>query len=170
MNSTANQEINSQNQSVNPSLEYGYFHCTKLKDGKKCDICSHIREIIFIFSHFYQQNFRIYGHLAHDQSSDNTKRWLVYAIEDQPCKKTIIESTSNPTQHWRNHKSSCNKRPSLSTGLAKHFTPNGWCPNDTGRDKMTLNFTLLTTWILQKMIWKRLHPTPWREMLRRRNE
>ena len=102
-----------------------------------------MRETNFISSQFYKQKFRIHGNLAHDQAPDNMRRWFVYAIEDQPCKKTIVGSTSNPTQRWRNHKSSCNNGPSLSTGLAKHFTLNGGCPNDTGREKNTLNFTLI---------------------------
>ena len=102
-----------------------------------------MRETDSIFSHFYNQKLRIHGHLAHDQAPVNMKRWFVYAIEDTPCMKTIIGSTSKPPERWRNHKSTCNNGPSHSTGLAKHFTLNGGCPNDTGRDKNTLNFTLL---------------------------
>ena len=58
------------------------------------------------------------------------------------------------------HKSSCNLRNSNSTGLSKHFK-NG-CPNDLGRDKMTLDFTLLdyydTTW--EKLALAKHEPGP----------
>ena len=60
-----------------------------------------------------------------------------------PCQKTTVGSTSQPTARWRNHKSTCNNGPSNSTGLSKHFTENEGCPNDTGRQKDTLNFTLI---------------------------
>ena len=70
-------------------------------------------------------------------------RWFVYLLEDTPCRKSIVGSTTKPTSRFSNHKSSCNNGPSHSTGLAKHFTLKGGCPNDTGRQKDTLNFTLV---------------------------
>ena len=64
-------------------------------------------------------------------------------IEEFPCEKAIIGSTSNPQSRWRNHKSCCNNGPSHSTGLSKHFTLGNGYPNDTGREKETLRFTLI---------------------------
>ena len=58
-----------------------------------------------------------------------------------PCYKQIVGSTTNPVSRWRTHKSTCNSQDSNSTGLAKHFMTG--CPNDLGRDKMTLDFTLI---------------------------
>ena len=52
-------------------------------------------------------------------------------------------STSNPTARCRNHKSNCNNGPCSSSGLSKHFTFNEGCPNDLGRGKETVNFTLV---------------------------
>ena len=70
-------------------------------------------------------------------------RWFIYLIEDVPCKKSIVGSTTNPTSRWSNHKSTCNNGPSTSTGLSKHFTQHGGCPNDVSRKKETLRYTLL---------------------------
>ena len=42
-------------------------------------------------------------------------------IEDMPCHKRIVGSTTNPTNRWSTHKSSCNSEKSNSTGLSKHF-------------------------------------------------
>ena len=67
---------------------------------------------------------------------------FVYVLEDIPCKKPIIGSTTNPTDRWRNHKSNCNNGKSKSMGMAKHFTVEG-CPNDVGRGKETLKMTLV---------------------------
>ena len=68
-------------------------------------------------------------------------RWFIYCIEDVPCNKQIVGSTTNPTSRWRNHKSTCNSEKSTSTGLSNHFRIG--CQNDTGRDKSTLDFTLI---------------------------
>ena len=71
-------------------------------------------------------------------------RWFVYTVDDIPCEKTYVGSTTDPPSRWRNHKSTCNKKePSTSSGLSKHFTQYGGCPNDLGREKETLNFTLV---------------------------
>ena len=102
-----------------------------------------MRETSFVESKFYSQKFRIHGHLAHDISKENMLRWFVYLIDDVPCQKSIIGSTTNPTKRWSAHKSSCNNGPSHSTGLAKHFTLGEGCPNDTGKQKETLNFSLI---------------------------
>ena len=100
-------------------------------------------ETTFVESKYFNQKFRIHGHLAHDISKEDMLRWFIYMIEDIPCQKAIIGSTSNPTSRWRNHKSCCNNGPSHSTGLSKHFTLGNGCPNDTGREKETLRFTLI---------------------------
>ena len=94
-------------------------------------------------SEFYNQNFRIHGHLSHDFNSQSKLRWYIYLLEDVPCQKQIIGSTTNPTKRFSNYKTSCNNGPSHSTGLAKHFTLKDGCPNDTGRGKDTLRFTLV---------------------------
>ena len=58
-------------------------------------------------------------------------------------KKAIIGSTTKPTSRWSTHKSNCNNGPSNTTGLSKHFTSKGGCPNDLSRQKETLRFTLI---------------------------
>ena len=100
-------------------------------------------ETNFVESRFFGTKLRIHGHLAHNVSPENMHRWFVYLVEDVPCKKAIVGSTTKPTSRWSNHKSSCNNGPSTSTGLSKHFTMNGGCPNDTGREKETLCYILI---------------------------
>ena len=100
-------------------------------------------ETNFVTSAFYNQKLRIHGHLAHDISEANMLRRFVYLIEDLPCKKAIVGSTTKPTSRWSSHKTSCNNGPSKSTGLSKHFTLKGGCPNDKSRQKETLKFTLI---------------------------
>ena len=55
--------------------------------------------------------------------------------------KMIVGSTQDPKSRWANYKSCCNRRTSNSTGLSKHFMLG--CPNDSGPEKETLNFTLI---------------------------
>ena len=107
------------------TLEYGSFHCAKFRNGKRCDMCKHMVEKGYVESKFYKQKFRIHGHLAHDIGVENKKRWFIYQIEDVPCQKSYIGSTTNPTARWRNHKSSCNIGPADKSGLAKHFQSKG---------------------------------------------
>ena len=97
----------------------------------------------YVESTFYNQKFRIHGHLAHDIGDQNKLRWFIYQIEDVLCKKSYVGSTTNPTARWRGHKSSCNIGPPNKSGLAKHFTSKGGCPNDPGPEKTNLEFTLL---------------------------
>ena len=72
---------------------------------------------------------KIHGHLAHDKIPNGVMRWFIYCIEDVPCHKQIVGSTTNPSSRWSCHKSTCNSRKSNSTGLSKHFRIG--CPNDT---------------------------------------
>ena len=86
---------------------------------------------------------RIHGHLTHDTSAEKKLKWFIYLVEYIPCQKASIGSTTNPTRRWSAHKTSCNNGPSNCTGLSKHFTFNGGCPNDLSREKETLRFTLV---------------------------
>ena len=92
---------------------------------------------------YFDKKHRIHGHLAHDKSPEGKIRWYIYTIEDTPCHKLIVGSTSTPTLRWANHKSTCNKKSSKSTGLSKHFMEGTGCPNDVGKGKETLNVTLI---------------------------
>ena len=121
--------------------KWGSYHCQKFKEGGKCDFCSHMKEKETIYSFHFNKPSKIHGFLAHDKWPDGMIRWFIYAIEDIPCQKQIVGSTTNPLERWRNHKSTCNSKKSSSTGLAKHFKLG--CPNDTGRAKTTLDFTLI---------------------------
>ena len=58
-----------------------------------------------------------------------------------PCHRQIIGSTTDPQARWRTYKSTCNSKNSNSTGLSKHFKEG--CPNDNGKEKTTLDFTLI---------------------------
>ena len=101
VNEQADMELSILQQSLlstqNENFIYGSFHCEKFKRGKKCELCSHMRETNFIYSHQYKTKFRIHGHLSHDLSLApiDKKRWYVYQIEDIPCQKQIIGSTNN---------------------------------------------------------------------------
>ena len=92
-------------------------------------------------SFHFEKSLKIHGQLAHDKIPDGFRRWFVYSIEDVPCHLQIVGSTTRPTDRWSTHKSHCNSQNSNSTGLSSHFKLG--CPNDRGRDKDTLNFTLL---------------------------
>ena len=100
-----------------------------------------MKEKEYIQSFYYNIPSKIPGHLAHDKVPDGKVRWWIYSIVDLPCEKMIVGSTTSPTDRWRTYKSTCNSRNSNSTGLANHFKRG--CPNDRGRDKITLDFTLL---------------------------
>ena len=121
--------------------KWGSFFCEKYKFGGKCDLCAHMKETETIESIYYQTKFKIHGHLRHDYSPDGKIRWFLYSIRDIPCQKIIVGSTQNPLERWRNYKSTCNKENSNSTGLSKHFMDG--CPFDTGKEKMTLRYTLI---------------------------
>ena len=121
--------------------KWGSYTCQKFKEGKKCDLCSHMREKDHIQSFHFQNFLKIHGHLAHDKIPEGYLRWFIYSIEDIPCHKRIVGSTTKPTDRWRNHKSNCNSRKSNSTGLSSHFRLG--CPNDMGKEKQTLDFTLI---------------------------
>ena len=121
--------------------KWGSFHCEKFKDGGKCDLCLHMVEKDHVESHHFGNSSKIHGHLAHDKFPIGMLRWFIYSIEDVPCQLKIVGSTTNPTSRWRNYKSNCNSENSNSSDLSKHFKAG--CPNDTGREKTTLEFTLL---------------------------
>ena len=102
-----------------------------------------MQETSVIESFYFDKKHRIHGQLAHDKAPQGKIRWYVYAIEDMPCRKLIVGSTSSPTLRWANHKSTCNRRTSKSTGLSKHFMEGSGCPNDLGKNKETLKVTLI---------------------------
>ena len=129
------------NQDNSLDTKWGSFHCDKFKRGRKCDLCSHMIEKDHVQSFHFGIPSKIHGYLSHDKIPDGALRWFIYSIEDMPCHKRIVRSTTNPTNRWSTHKSSCNSEKSNSTGLSKHFKQG--CPNDIGRDKGTLDFTLI---------------------------
>ena len=116
----------------------------KFKEGKRCDLCSHMKETSVIESLYFSKKHRIHGHLSHDTILEGKIRWYIYAIQDIPCRKIIVGSTQNPVKRWATHKSDCNQTSECKkTGLSKHFTIGDGCPLDPGRQKETLNFTLI---------------------------
>ena len=104
-------------------------------------MCNHMRETDFVESFHFLRKHRIHGNLSHDFAPEGKIRWFIYLIEDTPCHKQYVGSTQKPTQRWGTHKSTCNSMKSTSTGLSKHFMVG--CPNDAGKEKETLNFTLI---------------------------
>ena len=121
--------------------KWGSFHCNRFIEGGKCDLCAHMIEKDLVYSSYFKTYSRVHGHLSHDTTSLSYLRWFIYSIEDIPCQRRIVGSTTNPNARWSNYKSHCNKKNSNSTGLSKHFKEG--CPNDSGSDKATLDFTLL---------------------------
>ena len=109
---TSQTNSNSFNPSVSnlANMKWGSWHCTKFRNGGKCDLCSHIKERETIESQYYITKFKIHGHLRHDFSPQGKIRWFVYGIEDEPCHKVIVGSTQDPTKRWANHKTTCNKK------------------------------------------------------------
>ena len=95
-----------------------------------------------VVSLHFGTKIRIHGYLSHDYRPEGKIRWYIYQIVDEPCKLVYVGSTQSPTSRWSQHKSKANSMTSNSTGLSKHFKDGG-CPNDSGRDKKTLFFTLV---------------------------
>ena len=93
-------------------------------------------------SFHFNTKIKIRGHLRHDYAPPRKIRWYIYQIVDTPCHLIYVGSTQSPTKRFLNHRSCCNSEKSNSSGLAKHFA-NGGCPNDLGREKDTLTFTLV---------------------------
>ena len=122
-------------------LPWGSFHCQKFTNGGKCDTCSHMRQTDHVHSYHFGTDIKIRGHLSHDYSPRGLIRWYIYTIEDVPCKLIYCGSTQSPVARFSSYKSSCNSGKSKATGLSKHFMTG--CPNDTGRQKETLNLTLV---------------------------
>ena len=119
----------------------GSFHCKVYSQGARCDCCAHMVEKNFIYSFHFKQKFAIHGHLAHDFSRSGVIRWYVYALCDIGCGLLYVGSSQKPNKRWTTHKSSCNSKNSNATGMSKHFKVG--CPNDDGREKFNLEFTLI---------------------------
>ena len=101
-----------------PDNKFGCFKCRKAVLGNSCDFCSHLDETDSVTSVVNGRRFAIRKHLSHD----TPHFWFVYLITDTVCMKQYVGSTINLKSRWANHKSDCNSRKSLSTGLAKHFS------------------------------------------------
>ena len=103
-----------------------------------------MKETTFIESYYFKTKFKVHGYLAHDWAPDNKIRWYIYTIQDVPCGKLYCGSTQSPVARFSVHRSTCNnphKQRHGGTGLCKHFRDG--CPNDDGRDKNNLRFTLI---------------------------
>ena len=124
------------------SLPWGSWHCVKFRNGGRCETCRHMKETETVESFHFGTKIKIRGHLRHDFSPPGKIRWYIYQIVDEPCHLIYTGSTQLPTKRFLSHKSCCNSESSQSTGLSKHFV-NGGCPNDRGREKDTLTFTLV---------------------------
>ena len=113
-----------------------------------------------IESYHFKTSFKIHGRLCHTEFPDDCIRWYIYCIEDFPCHRQIIGSTSNPADRWRNYKSTCNSKKSNSTGLSKHFKDG--CPFDPGKEKETLIMTLIDFYdtTLEKLTSVKHEPGP----------
>ena len=80
--------------------KWGSFHCDKFKNGRKCDLCSHMVEKGCINSFHFGVYAKVHGHLCHDKPPEGILRWFIYCIEDVPCQKLILGSTKNPNNRW----------------------------------------------------------------------
>ena len=90
----------------------------------------------------FRVNHSISGHNIHLQATQKQKlRWFIYLEEDTECHLQYVGSTNSMTHRWANTKKMCNDRKSNGTGLENHFLDG--CPNDTGKDKLNVNITLL---------------------------
>ena len=127
---------------MGPNLPRGSFQCQHFKEGRKCELCNHMRDKVeFVQSSHFRTRHAVRGHLVHQPRTQLFKdRWFIYLIQDETCNKQYVGSTTDMYGRWSSHKSSCNNGCS-KTGLSNHFT-NG-CPGDMGRNKMNLTVTLL---------------------------
>ena len=125
-----------------PNLPKGSYTCEKFKSGKKCELCTHMKDgVQYVVSDHFKTRHAVHGHLVHEPRDKVFKsRWFIYQIKDESCAKTYVGSTVDMYGRWSRHKSDCN-RGSTATGLSTHFS-NG-CPGDTGREKSHLFVTLL---------------------------
>ena len=106
------------------------------------EACRHMEQTETVTSFHFGTKIKIRGHLRHDYAPPGKIRWFIYQIVDKPCHLIYTGSSQLPAKRFLTHKSTCNSESSNSTGLSKHFK-NGGCPNDQGRDKDTLVFTLV---------------------------
>ena len=103
-----------------------------------------MQESTTIESYHFMTRHKIHGYLSHDWAPKNKIRWFIYVIQDIPCRKIYTGSTQSPVVRFSNHRSTCNnahKQKHGGTGLCNHFRSG--CPNDDGREKNILNFTLV---------------------------
>ena len=123
------------------SHEQLLFLCVSSKVTVCHAVTCHISHVTCDMSNAYVDPFetkiRIHGNLAHDSAPPGKIR-----IVDKPCQLVYVGSTISPTSRFSSHKSQCNSMTSKSSGLAKHFI-DGRCPNDPGREKENLVFTLV---------------------------
>ena len=85
---------------TNTRVKWGLFHCPKYKDGGRCYLCSHMIEKDKIESYHFGTSSRIHGQLCHTESPDGYIRSFIFCIQDLPCRRQIVGSTSNPTDRW----------------------------------------------------------------------
>ena len=130
---------------LGPVQPNGSYQCSKYKAGRKCDVCSHMRDgVTFIHSRHFNTKIPIRGHLVHEPYEQKEKlRWFIYQIEDIHCGRVYVGSSTNIYSRWSSHKSDCNNRRGDKSGLAKHFSVGGGCPGDVDKDKKNLELTLL---------------------------
>ena len=136
------QKLKPLNSQMGPKLPRGSFQCQNFKEGKKCELCNHMKDgVEYVKSSHFGTKHAVRGHLVHQPRNQQFKdRWFVYLIQDEHCNKQYVGSTTDMYGRWSSHKSGCNNGCN-KTGLSNHFT-NG-CPGDTGRNKMNLTVTLL---------------------------
>ena len=80
-----------------PKLLNGSSQCENFKNGRKCELCSHMSDAVcFVTSQHFNTKHRIKGHLVHLPRDQKFKdRWFIYMIEDNHCKKQYVGSTTD---------------------------------------------------------------------------
>ena len=83
------------NPKYGPNLPRGSFQCEHFRSGRKCDLCTHMKDGQgFVVSRHFQTKHAVRGHLVHEPREKAFKdRWFIYQIEDEFCGKTYVGST-----------------------------------------------------------------------------
>ena len=65
-----------------PKLPKGSFQCENYKAGRKCELCSHMKDgVEFVVSDHFKNRRSVRGHLVHEPRAKVFKsRWFIYHI------------------------------------------------------------------------------------------
>ena len=90
---------------IGPQLPRGSFQCRNFKEGRKCELCNHMKDNVnFVYSTHFRTKHAIRGHLVQQPRNQQYKdRWFVYLIYDEHCQKQYVGSSTDMSWLPRGH-------------------------------------------------------------------